>query len=82
MSLNGDDIVKASLLEPMGNESGSSPTPEEEASLLGEELELPATPEATASLQACPKTPVPKEPTKQIDSQIPMLLYPLLHNPL
>ena len=40
MSLSGDDIVEASLLEPMGDERGTSPTPEEEATLLGEELEL------------------------------------------
>ena len=39
MSLNGDNIVDASLLEPMGNELRTSPTLEEEATLLREELE-------------------------------------------
>ena len=36
MSLNGDNFVEASLLEPTGNELGTSPTQEEEAILLGE----------------------------------------------
>ena len=35
MCLNGDEIVEAVLLEPMDNETGTSPTPEEEAALLG-----------------------------------------------
>ena len=68
MNLNGDDIVEALLLEAMRNEPRTCPIPEEEATLLGEELELPDTPEATASLQECPETPVPKEPTKWINA--------------
>ena len=35
MCLNGDEIVEASLLEPMGNEPRNSLTLEEEAALLG-----------------------------------------------
>ena len=50
MILNGDDIVESSLLEPMGDEPATSPTLEDEAILLGEELELLEAPEATASL--------------------------------
>ena len=38
MSLNGDDIVEAFLLEPIGQELRTSPILEEEAALLGEEL--------------------------------------------
>ena len=65
MRLNGDVIVETSLLEPVGNEPRTSPTPEAEATHLGEELELL---EATASLQECLETPKPKEPIKQIDT--------------
>ena len=58
MSLNGDDIVEALLLEPTSNKPRTSPIPEEEASLLGEELELAEAPETTApSLQECPEPP-------------------------
>ena len=41
MTLSGDDIVETSLLKPTGEEHGTSPIPEEEATLLGEEIELP-----------------------------------------
>ena len=68
ISLNGNDIVKALFLDPMGDELRTSPIPEEETTLLGEEQELPEAPEATASLQECLETPEPKEPTKQIDT--------------
>ena len=44
MTLSGDDIVEASLLEPTGEEHGTSPTPKEEAALLVEEIELPQVP--------------------------------------
>ena len=40
MHLSGDEIVEASLLEAMDDEPRTSPTLEEEATLLGEELEL------------------------------------------
>ena len=40
MALSSDEIVKASLLRPTGAEHRTSPTPEEEAALLGE-VELP-----------------------------------------
>ena len=72
MSLNEDDIVEASLLEPMGDELRTPPTLEEEAALLGEEPELPEAPEAAAFLQECLETtelinalstPVPSSPT-------------------
>ena len=39
ISLNGDDIVEALLLEPAGKELRTFPTLEEEAALLGEEHE-------------------------------------------
>ena len=68
MCLNWDEIVEAPLLEPMGDEPGTSPTLEEEATLLGEEQGLPEAPETTASLWECLKTPKPKEPTEHIDT--------------
>ena len=68
MSLNGDDIVEALLLEPTGDELRTSPPMEEEAALPGEEPELPEAPEAAASLQECTETPKPKEPTEQINT--------------
>ena len=37
MTLNGDDVVEASLLRPIEEESGPFPTPEEGTTLLGEE---------------------------------------------
>ena len=36
MTLNGDDVMEASLLRSVKEESGHSPTPEEETTLLGE----------------------------------------------
>ena len=36
MTLNGEDIMEASLLRPAEEESGPFPTPEEGATLLGE----------------------------------------------
>ena len=50
MCLSEDEIVEASLLGPAGNEHRTSPTPEEEATLMGEEPELPETPKATSPL--------------------------------
>ena len=44
MTLSGDDIVEASLLKPTGEEHGTLPTPEEETTLLGEEIKLPQLP--------------------------------------
>ena len=44
MTLSGDDIVKASLLKPTEEECGTTPTLEEEAILLGEEVELQEVP--------------------------------------
>ena len=34
--LDGDEIVEASLLSPIGGEHRTSPTPQEEAALLGD----------------------------------------------
>ena len=81
MSLNGDDIVEALLLEPMGNELRTSPTLEEEATLLGEELEPLEAPEVTAFLQEYPETPKPEEPTEWIDTHTYPCSFPLLQNP-
>ena len=36
MTINGDDAMEVSLLRPVDEESGPSPTPEEEITLLGE----------------------------------------------
>ena len=60
MNLNGDDIVEASLLELIGNELRTSPTLEEDAALLGEELKPPEVPEAAGSLHKCPETSEPE----------------------
>ena len=38
MTLNGDDVMEASLLRPVEEESGPSPTLEEDITLLGEEM--------------------------------------------
>ena len=77
--LNGDDIVEVLLLEPTGKELRTSPTPEEEAILLGEELEPLKAPEAAVSLPECLETPEPVEPTKQINAL--NTLHPLHQNP-
>ena len=68
MHLNGDDIVEASLLEPTGEELGTSTTQEEEATQLGEEPEPPEVPVASASLLECLETPKAMEPTKLINT--------------
>ena len=67
MSLSGDGIIEASLLEPMGEECKTSPILEEEAIFLGEEPELLEAPEAAAFLPECLEIPGPTEPTKQIN---------------
>ena len=68
ISLSGNDIVEASLLETAGEECGTSPMPEEEVLLLDEEIELPEAPEAAAFLPECPAIPDPMESTEQINS--------------
>ena len=68
VSLSRDDIREASLLQPTGVEHGTSPTPEEEAILLGKEVELP---EAPGSLPECMEIPEPVQPTKQTDAPSP-----------
>ena len=48
LALNGNEIVEAFLLSPLGVECRTSPTPEEEAALLGDikhKIELPQVPE-------------------------------------
>ena len=67
MTLNGDDVMEASLLRTAEEESGPSPTPEEETTLLGEGDGLSGAP-GPASIQAeiprfvepakCTNTPV------------------------
>ena len=44
LALSSDEIVKASLLRPIGEEHGTSPIPEEEAALLGK-VKPPQVPE-------------------------------------
>ena len=44
LALSSDEIVEASLLWPIGEEHGTSPTPEEEAALLSE-IKPPKVPE-------------------------------------
>ena len=68
MYLSRDKIVEVSHFGPAGNEHKTSPTPEKEATLLGEEPELPDTPKAT-SLPECLEIPEPTEPSEQIDTQ-------------
>ena len=55
--LDGDEIVETLLLGPTDNAPGTSPTPEEEAVLLGDEPECLEAQEATM----CPK---PEEPAE------------------
>ena len=61
MTLSGNNIVDASLLKPTGEEHGTSPTPEEEAALLGREVKLPELP---GSLPECPEIPTYVEPAE------------------
>ena len=44
MTINGDDVMEASLLGPVEEQSGPSPTPEEEAILLCEGDGAPGAP--------------------------------------
>ena len=56
VSLGGDDIAEASLLQPTGDECGTSPTLEEEAILLSEEVkppEAPGSPRTLRNSQVC-----------------------------
>ena len=62
MTLRRDDIVGASLLKPIGEEHGTSSTLEEEAALLGEEIETPQIP---GSLPEWPEIPRSVEPAEQ-----------------
>ena len=67
MSLSGDDTVEASLLEPTGKECRTSPMLEEEAILLGEELEPPEAQEAASYHPEHLEIPEPAEPTEWIN---------------
>ena len=71
MWLGGDEIVEASLLGPANDGPGVPPTLEEEAVLLGDELEPQEAQEVTISLAECPETPKPKEPTEWSDVPSP-----------
>ena len=44
MTHSGDNIFEASILNPTGEEHGTSSTPEEETTLLGEEIKVPQSP--------------------------------------
>ena len=68
MCLSGDEIVEASLLDPTGEEDRTSPAPEEETALLGEEPKPPETPKAT-SLPECLEIPEATEPSEWIIAQ-------------
>ena len=81
MSLNGNDIVELSLLEPTGKELRTFPLLKEEATLLGEELELPEFPEAAASSKNVWKLASPWNPLSRLMLQVPLLLQPLHQNP-
>ena len=61
ITLSEDDIMEASLLKPTEEECGTSPTLEEEAILLGEEVKPPEVP---GSLPECPEIPRFVEPAK------------------
>ena len=65
MTLSGDDIIEASLLKPTKEECGTSPTPEEEAILLGKYVGPPDVP---GSLPECPEFSKLAEPTEQTDA--------------
>ena len=51
VTINGDDVMEASMLRPVGEESGPSPTLEEETTLLGKGNGLSGIP-GPAPLQA------------------------------
>ena len=61
MTLSGDDIMEASLLKPIEEEHGTSPTLEEEAILLSKEVVLPNIP---GSLAECPEISKLVEPAE------------------
>ena len=63
-----DDIVEVSLLESPGQECETSPTLEEEATLLDKEHEPLEAPEAAASLLECLEIPRPAEPMEQMNA--------------
>ena len=61
MCCEGDDILKASLLKATDNKLGASPTPAEEAALLGKDPQSQETWETTAHPADHPEeTPKPK----------------------
>ena len=68
MCLNGYKIVETSLLEPTWDRHGTSPTPEERATILGEKQGPSEAPEAIAPFQECLETPQLKETTEQFDA--------------
>ena len=69
MHLKGDEIVETLLLRPNDNGTRMSPTPEEEAVLLGGEPEPQEAKEATTfPCEHLQETPKPKEPVKWSDA--------------
>ena len=75
-----DDIVEALLLGP-GNDGPRMPqTSEEEAVLLGDELEPQEAQKFTTSSPEYPETPEPEEQTEQFDTLSPPALSPTASN--
>ena len=68
MHLDEDEIVEALLLGPTDNEPITSPTPEEEAVLLGDELEPLEAQEATSFPCEHPEAPEPEESAEWSDA--------------
>ena len=74
MTLNGDDIVEASQLRPTVEEPGPSPTPEEEAALMGEEDEPSEVPGPTPRHSEIPRFVESAElTTTPVTSAVPCL---------
>ena len=79
MTLNGDNIVEASLLRPTREELGSSPSPEEEVVLLGKEDGPLAVPDPTPTHVEIPRF---VEPAEQTTAPVPCpVSQPCSHPP-
>ena len=77
MTLNGDDVVEASLLRPTGKELGPSPTPEEKTTLLGKEDGSSEKPRPTLRHSEIPRLVEPAEwVTAPVTSTAPTVALP------